>query len=568
MSSPPRNKKQKTGYNAPTTPASTENETSKTPAFKKSAQNTQRNREKKKEAKCHTITGLNILVVVDDGSATPTCLFTNDKACELAKQDWEKAAAWKTAKRKFGLTMLLKRKTLPVETYLHDFQETNSNPWRKYDVLELLLGPTRPSAKESTIDFAAAPQAGTCRINFKEDGANVVATYLRKWGPANVLPLFPVVEGRMEVNGINALLAHFLLELLQKPHLGVDGKIRQLKNGQKMPDNNVFSMEPSVVYTKQSTLLFLLRHHPKEVGKLLRSTFDMLLQGNPRGMTTSDRVMMQDTLQVEFVSVGGRVYPPPQLQKMFLAREELEHTFDNTGYMLEKKTIHAFTYSDKNCFWETCFREVAGTFDRADLTDHSIYKKKNISETGLICKIGSTEDAINRIIILRRKEDAEDARLVASNVEGAAVEGVPMDKTLVFEPYVQNLAFEPKYVFAQMTTDGVKFLYYIDPFSENNKPTWGAPEGECAHFCKEVAEVIRANNPLIVWNCDGHPDVTLRFDVFQLDNDKWFLNQLNLVTTCDTFLEQGAGTVPELALKTIADGIKSYIEARLFSWTS
>ena len=474
MAPKPRNKKQKTGSGhagtangeSPEKTAKSTKKPNQSPADAqkrtKSTVNTKNFRKGEMVARSDRITAMTILVVVADGNSHPTYLMGAKDATKVLKKEAElkamveqatiaanrtfkklnKPSAKKTNKPRNGRTVKTVVKAKKDEDmFLTGFMETHKEPSRNYDILEVLLGPMHPTVpvttdetKASNISFA--DKRLTDRINFKAEGAgrhlqNRVDEWATKGKP--LLPLFDYAAGMTaDTLGTNAILADFLLELLKNPHLGVDGEERKLKNGTKVAKDKTKAMTPSVVYTKQSTMSFLMLHFPEQMTGVLGVMFDMVLMGNHRNLKASEKVTMLKELHWGFGACERKlIFPPASLQMLVVQREKFEKRFVDTEYLLKKVAVPPSTFPTGD-YWLESLWSVMEEFDQEYGRGDPLYNRETILSNGLVCKVSSKDDVeqrervvfVDAVMKIPKKKapyTKEDYKVLLTNSEEAEV---------------------------------------------------------------------------------------------------------------------------------------------------
>ena len=520
-----------------------------------------------KEDKVRDRNSLRLLFIIDDESVNQTTL-TVGKTC------YQEGAK--------------------VETEGEHFSHSNNTVWRKYDFLELLGGHVQSTGNSGGKFFDDdTPNSNNGRVDFRES-SRAVALLAHFGGPSRVKELFTPDEGTLTFNGINPLLASHLLRLWAKPHLCIDGTtLRNKKSSRKkMADDKERYVFPDIAYTRLKTIATLIQHHPKETARVVGLNFQLVVLPN---MRTTDPGTLERLRRFFGWDLRAckrvNTYPPMELEMMFAQREDFEDSIDDI-YLDElklKRWICKEFPADSKESWSSCFCQALKYFDDFAATD-ATYSRKGILDKGLVCKLQSSDPLCNhkhRVLFVKPAADVvvdkyldRDLSKMTLNLtivdrHGSFFTGNMEGSWLSFEPYVADCRNKQRRVFAHMTKKSITPIYQIDTALEaSGVYNVVAPPhiiesvyGPSMSFCKKVASAIKYKNHPLDWSVLGHENILLRFDIFPHGNG-FLLNQVNISTTCDAFLCNADNASTETALKLTADGLKNYIEGRMYNWAA
>ena len=515
----------------------------------------------------------------DDGEEKTTTDGANDgeekTTTEGAKRmrKLRKARAVEVAKTIDGVNFLFvlgnrssAAMAVPLDTEMgQNFQKENSTPWKQYDVLQLVFG------KDGTSEQAWHDPSK--RIDFGQTECSMTIDADR---------LFPLMVGdnaeKLLTNGCNAGLAHFLLEQFQNPSIGPGKKPRICSNhpDNKKEDDPYEHASPGVLFTRLDTLLKLIenddRNEDCKTGKFLRLNFEIIVLGETRSLSPSERRNFFDFVHTEFELDGGKLaYPPTQVLKALSSREAVEDHCASCGVdCLDKAHVDANMFTNDKRFWDNSF--LFATKDLNARAKDATHSHEEILKNGLVCKVQSDEDAPCRLIFLKARRNkksldpaspsymATELDVVVKDREGNSVSGDFSGTPLRFEPFVPSFKTISTSVFVELKSTP-KCHYYV------KHPLTTVKEGKNLQkptrtFCKNVANSIMEMNPNFLWTKHGNWKTMIRVDIFSYKK-VLYLNQVNLVTTCDAFIRNAAEEQSTVALEHLADSIKSFAETKL-----
>lgn len=462
---------------------------------------------------------------------------------------------------------------VPLNTEMgQNFRKGNASTWKKFDVLQLLLG------KDGT--FEEAGLGVSERVDFRQQGSKGQARELiKKWSMTKAADrLFRLEDEKTKfvTHGCNAVLAQFVLEMFSNPSIGPLNKTRILSNhpNSEKEDDPMEHAHPFALYTRLDALINLIEKDPVRTAKYLSLNFDILVLPETRDLSATTRRKFLEFVHTRFEVGGNKLsYPPREVLKALAPREDVEEvcrTSDCDVKLLDTAFIEASKFSGDENFWNNCFLTAMKDLEAGFSTKDRMYTCTEIMDHGLVCKVRSDEDASCRVVFLdvRNKVQLDtasarymetDLNLAVKDREDNSVEGDFSDKTLHFEPYVDSFKKRSTSVFVEMKFNPICH-YFVEHPSLEVKNGDILPK-TTLQFCRDVVQCIKNKDTRLLWAKQGHWKVMVRLDIFK-HAKVWYLNQVNLVTTCDAFIKNGGDMQSSLALRHLADSIKSFVETK------